>query len=91
MTALVWKGMFNETFGINKWLPFDVSWQSSTIVAMFSLILVNMWLGYPYMFLVSTGALQSVPDGPQGGGVRRRRHRVEGVPQDHLPAAARRR
>ena len=61
MTALVWKGMFNETFGINKWLPFDVSWQSSTIVAMFSLILVNMWLGYPYMFLVSTGALQSVP------------------------------
>ena len=61
MTALVWKGMFNETFGINKWLPFDVSWQSSTVVAMFSLILVNMWLGYPYMFLVSTGALQSVP------------------------------
>lgn len=61
MTALVWKGMFNETFGINRWLPFDVSWQSSTIMAMLSLILVNMWLGYPYMFLVSTGALQSVP------------------------------
>ena len=53
--------MFNETFGINKWLPFDVSWQSTTIVAMFSLILVNLWLGYPYMFLVSTGALQSMP------------------------------
>ena len=53
--------MFNETFGINKWLPFHVSWQSSTVVAMLSLILVNMWLGYPYMFLVSTGALQSVP------------------------------
>ena len=28
---------------------------------MFSLILVNMWLGYPYMFLVNTGALQSIP------------------------------
>ena len=28
---------------------------------MFSLILVNMWLGYPYMFLISTGALQSIP------------------------------
>ena len=61
MTALVWKGMFNESFGINKWLPFDVSWQSSTVMAMITLILVNMWLGYPYMFLVSTGALQSVP------------------------------
>jgi arabinogalactan oligomer/maltooligosaccharide transport system permease protein len=61
MTALVWRGMFNETYGINRWLPFDASWQSSTAWAMFSLILVNLWLGYPYMFLVSTGALQSVP------------------------------
>jgi arabinogalactan oligomer / maltooligosaccharide transport system permease protein len=61
MTALVWRGMFNETYGINRWLPFDVSWQSSTLMAMTTLILVNMWLGYPYMFLVSTGALQSVP------------------------------
>jgi arabinogalactan oligomer/maltooligosaccharide transport system permease protein len=61
MTALVWRGMFNETYGINKWLPFDVSWQSSTAWAMLTLILVNMWLGYPYMFLVSTGALQSIP------------------------------
>jgi arabinogalactan oligomer/maltooligosaccharide transport system permease protein len=26
-----------------------------------SLILVNLWLGYPYMFLVNTGALQSIP------------------------------
>ena len=63
MTALVWRGMFNETYGINKWLPssLEVSWQSATIPAMITLILVNMWLGYPYMFLVSTGALQSVP------------------------------
>ena len=28
---------------------------------MFSLILVNLWLGYPYMLLVTTGALQSIP------------------------------
>ncbi len=61
MTALVWKGMLNETFGINRWLPFDVSWQSHTGWAMVSLFLVNTWLGYPYMFLVSTGALQSIP------------------------------
>ena len=62
MTALVWKGMFNETFGINKWLQcrHPVAderrrWRWS------SLILVNLWLGYPYMFLVNTGALQSIP------------------------------
>ena len=61
MTALVWRGMLNETYGVNRWLPIDVPWLSTTIGAMFSLILVNMWLGYPYMFLISTGALQSIP------------------------------
>jgi arabinogalactan oligomer/maltooligosaccharide transport system permease protein len=61
MTALVWRGMLNETYGVNRWLPIDVPWLSTTVGAMFSLILVNMWLGYPYMFLISTGALQSIP------------------------------
>lgn len=61
MTALVWKGMLNRTFGINRWLPVDVPWLSTTVGAMGSLILVNLWLGYPYMFLVNTGALQSIP------------------------------
>jgi arabinogalactan oligomer/maltooligosaccharide transport system permease protein len=61
MTALVWKAMLNTTYGINRWLPFDVPWLTSTPWAMFSLILVNLWLGYPYMFLVTTGALQSIP------------------------------
>ena len=55
---------------------------------MFSLILVNLWLGYPYMFLVCTGALQSIPtdlkeaayvDGATG---------LHDVPQGHVPAAA---
>ena len=25
------------------------------------MILVQLWLGYPYMFLVATGALQAIP------------------------------
>lgn len=61
MTALVWKGMLNQTFGINRWTGVDIPWLTATPWAMCSLILVNMWLGYPYMFLVSTGALQSIP------------------------------
>lgn len=61
MTALVWKGMLNKTYGVNRWLPFDIPWLTTTPGAMFSLLLVNLWLGYPYMFLVSTGALQSIP------------------------------
>ena len=37
------------------WL-FDASW------AKVSCILVNFWLGFPYFFLVCTGALQAIPD-----------------------------
>jgi arabinogalactan oligomer/maltooligosaccharide transport system permease protein len=53
--------MLNRTFGINKWLGIDVGWLETPALAMFSLILLNVWLGYPYMFLIATGALQSVP------------------------------
>jgi arabinogalactan oligomer/maltooligosaccharide transport system permease protein len=61
MMALVFRGMLNRTFGVNKWLGIDVGWLESPALAMFSLLLLNVWLGYPYMFLISTGALQSVP------------------------------
>jgi arabinogalactan oligomer/maltooligosaccharide transport system permease protein len=61
MTALVWRGMLNRTFGVNRWLGIDIGWLEGPWIARASLILVNLWLGYPYMFLVCTGALQSIP------------------------------
>jgi arabinogalactan oligomer / maltooligosaccharide transport system permease protein len=61
MTALVWRGLLNKTFGFNRWLELDIGWLESPNLARFSLVLVNLWLGYPYMFLVCTGALQSIP------------------------------
>jgi arabinogalactan oligomer/maltooligosaccharide transport system permease protein len=59
--ALVFRGLFNRTFGVNKWIGLDVGWLETPALAMFSLVLLNLWLGYPYMFLVTTGALQSIP------------------------------
>lgn len=62
MTILVWRGMMNETFGIlNQILPWQIPWLNSPNWARFSIILVNLWLGYAYMFLVATGALTSIP------------------------------
>jgi arabinogalactan oligomer / maltooligosaccharide transport system permease protein len=62
MTILVWRGMMNESFGIlNEILPWQIPWLNDPDWARFSLILVNLWLGYSYMFLVSTGALTSIP------------------------------
>lgn len=72
MTALVWKGMLNEQFGIvNRWFGsvFDLvpgmdaspPWLDGQWLPYGSILLVNTWLGYPYMFLVCSGALQSIP------------------------------
>jgi arabinogalactan oligomer / maltooligosaccharide transport system permease protein len=62
MTALVWRGMLNQQFGvINRWLGTNLPWLDGDWMPYVSILLVNTWLGYPYMFLVCTGALQSIP------------------------------
>lgn len=63
MTALVWRGMLNQEFGIiNRVLGADVPWLRDPWLAKFSILLVNLWLGFPYMFLITTGALQAIPE-----------------------------
>lgn len=63
MTALVWRGMLNQQFGvINRWLGTNLAWLDGQWLPYFSILLVNTWLGYPYMFLVCSGALQSIPE-----------------------------
>ncbi|MFF5177378.1 ABC transporter permease subunit [Micromonospora sp. NPDC000316] len=59
---LAWRDMFNADFGlINNLFGLDVDWFGHSWTARFAVILVQLWLGYPYMFLVATGALQAIP------------------------------
>ncbi|MGN9839863.1 ABC transporter permease subunit [Nonomuraea sp. H19] len=59
---LVWRDMFNRDFGlINQLLGAHVDWLGEPMTARLGVILVNLWLGFPYMFLVTTGALQAIP------------------------------
>ncbi|KQW04778.1 maltose ABC transporter permease [Leifsonia sp. Root4] len=65
LSALVWAGLMNESFGfINQVLlgGADVPWLTDPTLAKVSILIVNLWLGFPYMFLVCTGALQSIPE-----------------------------
>src|SRR5690606_15403340 len=51
---LVWRDLFNTDFGlVNRLFGLDVDWMGTPWTARFSVILVNTWLGYPYMFLIS--------------------------------------
>jgi arabinogalactan oligomer/maltooligosaccharide transport system permease protein len=62
MTALIWAGMFNQDFGIiNQTLGTSIPWLRDPTLAKLSILIVNLWLGFPYMFLISTGALQAIP------------------------------
>ncbi|GGL91637.1 ABC transporter permease subunit [Micromonospora yangpuensis] len=59
---LIWRDMFNTDFGlINNVFGLGVDWFGGEWTARFAVILVQLWLGYPYMFLVATGALQAIP------------------------------
>ena len=64
LATLVWKGMLNKDFGfINDVLlgGAHIPWLTDGTLAKFSILGVNLWLGFPYMFLVCLGALQSLP------------------------------
>ncbi len=65
LSVLIWRGMMNESFGfINQVLlgGASVPWLTDPTIAKVSVIIVNLWLGFPYMFLVCMGALQAIPD-----------------------------
>ncbi|NBT31550.1 MAG: maltose ABC transporter permease MalF [Rhodobacteraceae bacterium] len=67
ISILVFKGIFNQNFGeINLILEtlFGIrpEWTTNGSLARTMILIVNVWLGYPYMMLLSMGFLQSVPE-----------------------------
>jgi len=66
ITALIWKGMFHRQFGaINGLLVAvglePVSWFSQWSTAFAANVVTNTWLGFPFMMVVTLGALQTIP------------------------------
>ena len=67
ISILVWRfGFYNSDFGVfnkilNSLFGITVLWLNTPFWARFSVILTNVWLTFPYMMLVSLGALQAVP------------------------------
>jgi len=64
LAALLWSGLLNRRYGfINEVLlgGAEIGWLTDPWLAKFSLLFVNLWLGFPYMFLITTGALQAIP------------------------------
>jgi ABC-type sugar transport system permease subunit len=67
ITILIWRGMLNPELGVIDrtlegligWAP---PWFTDPLWAKIAILLVNLWLSYPYFMLICSGALQSIPD-----------------------------
>ncbi|QXO15507.1 MULTISPECIES: maltose ABC transporter permease MalF [Vibrio] len=67
ISILIFKGLFNQSFGeINMVLQglFGLSpaWFSDPFLAKCMVLIVNTWLGFPYMMILCMGLLKAIPD-----------------------------
>ncbi len=77
ISILVFKGLFNQNFGeINMFLEMIMGpiyslfgatwtapeWFTNPWLARGMILIVNAWLGYPYMMILCMGLLKSIPD-----------------------------
>ncbi|MGW1995792.1 ABC transporter permease subunit [Embleya sp. NPDC001921] len=64
LAALVWQGMLNTDYGYVNVSLLDgahIPWLTDPWLARLSVLAVNVWISFPYMFLICTGALQAIP------------------------------
>ena len=69
ITLLVWRGMMNPLQGVIPRLLQDIFNQPAGWPPFFAdpfwvkvaLIIINVWLAYPYFMLITSGALQAIP------------------------------
>ena len=62
MSILIWAGMFNRQFGaINALFGTQIDFMNSPTLAKMVILIVNLWLGFPYFYLICSGALQAIP------------------------------
>ncbi|CAN5526679.1 sugar ABC transporter permease [soil metagenome] len=68
VTALLWKWIYNQQYGIFNYVlqKFGVisefkAWIGDPDLAMFSVVLANVWKGFPFHMIILLAALQTIP------------------------------
>lgn len=66
--GLIWRWIYDPTYGLlNSMIeklgfPFaNVEWLSSPSLAIYSIIITNIWRGYPFVMVILLAGLQSIP------------------------------
>lgn len=66
ISILVFKGLFNQNFGeinaiLDALLGIKPAWFADPTLAKTMLLIVNVWLGYPYIMILCAGLLKAIP------------------------------
>lgn len=66
ISILIFKGLFNQSFGeinalLNIIFGVQIKWFSDPTLAKTMILIVNTWLGYPYVMILCMGLLKSIP------------------------------
>jgi maltose/maltodextrin transport system permease protein len=66
ISILVFKGLFNQNLGevnliLHALFGIRPAWFSDPWLAKLMLLVVNVWLGFPYMMVLCTGLIQAIP------------------------------
>jgi ABC-type sugar transport system permease subunit len=65
ITIIVWRGMMNPELGVisrtlQGWFGWAPPWFTDPWWAKAAILIVNLWLSYPYFMLICSGALKSI-------------------------------
>jgi maltose/maltodextrin transport system permease protein len=66
ISILIFKGLFNQNLGeinviLNALFGIKPAWFADPFLAKTMLLIVNTWLGFPYMMVVCMGLIKSIP------------------------------
>jgi maltose/maltodextrin transport system permease protein len=66
ISILVFRGLFNQNFGevnliLDRLLGIRPSWFADPLLAKVMILIVNTWLGYPYVLMLCTGLIKAIP------------------------------
>ena len=66
ISILVFKGLFNQNFGeingiLNAAFGVRPAWFADPLLAKVMILIVNTWLGYPYIMILCTGLIKAIP------------------------------
>lgn len=68
VTILIFTGMFNDSFGVINNVILDFfgiepkAWLTDPFWTKVALIAIQTWLGFPFVFAMTTGVLQAIPN-----------------------------